>query len=452
MSGSAAIQFTKVSIDMLILLLLTALLQAQNYEYDLLLKGGHVIDMASNRNGVMDVAVADGKIAAVAANIPAGDAFKVVNVAGYYVTPGLIDIHAHVVGGRAERPSYPADLNFSSGLTTIVDAGTHGADNFANFRKNVVNHSKIRVLGMVNIVRAGMGGDREQDPKLMDAKLCAETINANRDIAVGVKTAHYWTGQPWDKEHPPWAAVDGAVQCGKLANVPVMVDFWPRDGRTYDDLILKHMRPGDIHTHVFAQQFPLLDAQGKVQKYMHEARKRGIIFDVGHGAGSFWWRQAVPVMQQGFWPDSISTDLHSANWNGPVVNMITTMSKFLAMGMPMHEVIRRSTVNPAREIKRPELGTLTVGREADIAVLEVLKGKFGYSDCGRAKFVGDSKIEARVTLKAGRIVHDPTGVTMYSYDKAPPSYYKTPKLQGVEPGAIAEPDLPSRKAAASTRK
>jgi len=244
---------------MLLALLLTGLLSAQNYKYDLLLKGGHVIDMPNNRNGVMDVAIADGKITAVAANIPATDAFKVVSVTGHYVTPGLIDIHAHVTSGRPERPSYPADLNFSSGLTTIVDAGTHGSDNFANFRKYVVNNSKIRVLGLVNIVRAGMGDDREQDPKRMDAKLCAETIKNNRDIAVGVKTAHYWTGQPWDKEHPPWAAVDGAVECGKIANVPVMVDFWPRDGRSYEDLILKHMRPGDIHTHVFAQQFPLLD-------------------------------------------------------------------------------------------------------------------------------------------------------------------------------------------------
>jgi len=432
------------------LVLFCSLLAGQNYKYDLLLKGGHVIDMANNRNGIMDVAVADGKIAAVAPDIPAAGAFKVVNVAGHYVTPGLIDIHAHVTSGRPERPSFPADLNFSSGVTTIVDAGTHGADNFASFRKDIVNNSRIRVLGLINIVRAGMG-DREQEPSLMDPKVCAEAILKNRDIAVGVKTAHYWTGQPWDKEHPPWAAVDGAVQCGKLANVPVMVDFWPRPERTYDELILKRMRPGDIHTHLFAQQFPLLDDQGKVQKFLLDARKRGVIFDVGHGAGSFWFRQAVPLMKQGFWPDSISTDLHSANWNGPVVNMITTMSKFLAMGMPVEEVIRRSTFNPARAIKRPELGTLTVGRDADIAVLELLKGKFGYTDSGRARFIGDSKLEARVTIRAGRIVFDATGVTMSPYDKAPQWYYRTPKLQGVDPGAIAEPDLPTRKPAAAKK-
>jgi dihydroorotase len=209
-----------------------------------------------------------------------------------------------------------------------------------------------------------------------------------------------------------------------------MVDFWPRlPERPYPDLILKKLRPNDIHTHVFAQQFPIVDDKGKVYDYMYQARERGVIFDLGHGAGSFWFRNAVPAWKDGFYPDSISTDLHTGNINGPVVSMLNTMSKMMSIGMPLKEVIYRSTVTPAKEIGHPELGTLSVGSEADIAILKYHEGKFGFADCGRAKLTGTKKFECIMTLRAGDIVYDPTGMSMPEWTEAPAPYWVIPSLQ-----------------------
>jgi len=184
------------------------------------------------------------------------------------------------------------------------------------------------------------------------------------------------------------------------------------------------MRPGDIHTHVFAQQFPILLPDGKINPILAEARARGVIFDVGHGAGSFWFRSAVPAVKQSFIPDSMSTDLHTGNFT--VLSLTEVMSKFLAMGVPLEDIIRRSTVNPAQEIHRPELGTLSVGKEADIAVLEQLNGSFGYVDCGFARMDGKVKLVARMTVRAGRIVWDPSGLSMVEWEKARPQYFNMP--------------------------
>jgi dihydroorotase len=220
------------------------------------------------------------------------------------------------------------------------------------------------------------------------------------------------------------------VEAGEICGKPVMVDFWPRPPeRPYPDLILHKLRPGDIHTHVFAQQFPIIDESGHVYDYMAQARERGVIFDLGHGAGSFWFRNAVPALEDGFPPDSISTDLHTGNINGPVVSMLRTMSKYLSMGMPLQDVIKRSTVNPAREIGHPELGTLSVGADADVAVLRQLEGAFGFTDCGRAKLIGHAKLECVMTLRAGEIVYDPSGMSMPEWEQAPDPYWVNPSLQ-----------------------
>lgn len=412
---------------------------AQSPRYDLLLKGGHVIDPANRIDEVRDVAVFQGRIAAVEKNIPADQAGKVVDVSNLYVTPGLIDIHYHIGHGGAPLDWFtpearahavplgiPADLALQSGVTTIVDAGTAGAETFLQEKEEVIDRARVRVLAFLNIVANGMNGGLEQTLDQMDSRLCAATIKRYPDIIVGVKTAHYWTVAPWDAEHVPWAAVDRAEECGTLANVPVMFDFWPRADRTYEDLILKKMRPGDIHTHVFAQQFPILLPDGKLNPIMAEARARGVIFDVGHGSGSFWFRNAVPAQKQGFVPDSMSTDLHMGNYT--VVSMNNVMSKFLAMGVPLQDVIRRSTINPANEIHRPDLGTLSVGKDADIAVLEVMKGRFGYIDCGVAKMDANVKLAARMTVRGGRIVFDPSGLSMVEWEKARPQYFSTPDL------------------------
>lgn len=398
-------------------------------QFDLLLKNGHVIDPKNNIDGKMDVAVSGEQIAAVGADINPALAAQVVDVAGLYVTPGIIDIHVHVYHTREpEGLSVMADSHsFRSGVTTMVDTGTAGAKHFLHFKRTVIDRVKTRVFAYVNIVDLGMIGDFEQDISTMDPELCAATVLMYPDICVGVKTAHYWTRLPWDAEHPPWAAVDRALEASTLCKKPLMVDFWPRPPeRSYQELILEKMQPGDIHTHVYAQQFPILDEQGKPNQFLFEARDRGIIFDVGHGAGSFWFRNAYPAIQNGFSPDSISTDLHTGNAHGVVIDMQTTMSKILNCGMPLQEVIYRSTVTPANEIGHPELGHLTVGAEADVAVFQLHQGEFGFVDCGKAKLIGNQKLECQMTLRAGKIVFDQQGLSMPLWPDAPEAYWKLP--------------------------
>ena len=393
-------------------------------QYELLLKGGHVIDPKNHIDQVMDVAIAAGKIAKVADDIDPATAEKVADVSGFYVTPGLIDIHVHAYHTREpEGLSIIADHHsFRSGVTTMVDTGTAGAKHFLHFKRTVIDRSRTRIFAFINIVKSGMLGDFEQDEAEMDPELAASIVLAYPEDCVGIKTAHYWTKEPWDDKHQPWTAVDRAVEASAICKKPLMMDFWPRPERTYPEL-LKKMQPGDIHTHVYAQQFPILDENKKPQKFMFEARDRGIIFDVGHGAGSFWFRQGIPMMEGGFGPDSISTDLHIGNVNGPVVDMITTMSKFLCMGMPLDELIYRSTVTPAEEIGHPELGTLSEGAEADVAVIERQEGEFGYTDCGRAKYFGSQKLVCKMTVRSGQVVYDPEGFSMPKWEDAPPQYW-----------------------------
>lgn len=393
--------------------------------YDLLLKGGRVIDPANNLDENLDVAVKDDKIALVASDIDPRSAATVADVSGLVVTPGLIDIHMHAYYTRlsGQISVMPDFHSFRSGVTTVVDTGSAGASHFPHFRETVIDVAKTRVLAFVNIVNSGMVGPFEQDVSEMDPALAAEMVLANPDVCVGIKTAHYWTRQPEDADHPVWAAVDRSIEAGRICSKPVMFDFWPRPDRPYEELVLEKMRPGDIHTHVYAQQFPLLDAQSRPRPFLAEARKRGVIFDVGHGSASFWFRQAVPAIEHGFGPDSISTDLHIGNVNGPVVDMLTTMSKFLNMGLPLPEVVYRSTVTPAREIGRPELGTLSVGAEADVAVLYVREGRRPFVDCGKAVIVGSRELECRMTLRAGKVVYNPTGIALPEWPDAPDSYW-----------------------------
>jgi dihydroorotase len=400
-----------------------------SHQYDLLLKNGYVIDPLNHIDRKMDVAISGKQIARVEADINPALAAKVVDVTGHYVTPGIIDIHVHVYHTREpEGLSVMADAHsFRSGVTTLVDAGTAGAKHFLHFKRTVIDQVKTRVLAYINIVDLGMVGDFEQDIRTMDPELAASIVLAYPDICVGVKTAHYWTRLPWDAEHPPWAAVDRAVEAGNLCKKPVMVDFWPRPPeRSYEELILQKMRPGDIHTHMYAQQFFILDEQQRPKPFVFAARERGVIFDLGHGAGSFWFRNAIPAMQGGFGPDSISTDLHTHNMHGVVIDMQTTMNKILNIGMPMAEVIYRSTVTPAREIGHPELGNLSVGAEADVAVFKLHTGEFSFVDCGKATMPGDKKLECALTVRAGQIVFDLEGLSMPRWQEAPEAYWKLP--------------------------
>jgi dihydroorotase len=397
------------------LLLIPAMSLAQ---YDLLLKGGTVIDPKSNLTAVRDLAVLEGKIAEIAPDIPASKSRKTVNVSGLYVVPGLIDIHVHVYAGTGIRNAYSGDnsvypdgFTFRSGVTTVVDAGSSGWRNFPDFKDRVIDRAKTRVLAMLNIVGQGMGGGAiEQDVEDMDAKATSELARKNRDTVVGIKTAHF--------SGPEWTAVERAVQAGTSAEIPVMVDFGDfRRERPFQELVLKKLRPGDIYTHMYLGAVPLFDNHGRLLPYVMEARKRGVIFDVGHGGGSFLFRQAVPAVSQGFVPDSISTDLHINSMNSGMKDMLNVMSKFLNMGLKLQDVIARSTWQPAKEIRRNELGNLSVGSPADIAVLRVNEGSFGFIDVFGARMKGNKKLVCELTVRGGRIVYDLNGITREDWDK-----------------------------------
>ena len=387
-------------------------------DYDLLLKGGHVIDGKNKISAVRDVAIRDGKIAAVEARIDPAKAHKVVNAAGLYVTPGLVDIHVHVYAGTGMRGAYSGDLSvypdgftFRSGVTTVVDAGSSGWRNFPDFKDRVIDRARTRVLAMLNIVGKGMGGGTiEQDVNDMDATATADQAKKYTGTVVGIKTAHF--------AGPEWTAVERAVEAGTQANIPVMVDFGTfRPERPFQDLVTKKLRPGDIYTHTYLGAVPMLDEAGHVNQYLFEARKRGVIFDVGHGGGSLLFRQAVPAVKQGFIPDSISTDLHVGSMNAGMKNMLNVMSKFLNMGMALDDVVIRSTWHPAREIKREEFGNLSVGAAADVAVLRVEKGNFGFIDTFGARMKGTQKLVCELTVRDGKVVYDLNGITREDWNK-----------------------------------
>ena len=366
--------------------------------YDLLLRGGHVIDPKNSINSQADLGIKGGKIAALGPDLP-GQAAKTIDVKGLYVTPGLIDIHLHAYGGY-EGWLFPDQHNLPYGVTTVVDTGGAGWKDFEDFKTTIIERSRTRVLAFLNIVRDGMTGAPEQDTTQMQPEPCAEMIRRYPQHIVGSKTAHFGG--------PGWEASGGAIEAARLSGTIAMIDFAPQPTRTYKEL-LERLSPGDIHTHLYAAHIPLLDENKKINDYVWEARKRGVIFDTGHGAGSFWFRIAVPAMAQGFQPDTISTDLHKSSRLSANALMPVTMSKFLALGMPLHEVIYRSTQKPAEVIRRPELGHLSVGAEADVAVLELQQGSFGFTDSGGARQDGTQKLECQLTLRAGEVVWDLNG-------------------------------------------
>ncbi len=397
----------------LVLALSSHVMVAQTPRYTLLIKGGHVIDPRNGLDAVRDVAIADGKIAAVAADIPGADAARVVDARGLYVTPGLIDIHAHLFWGPDDTqysngPSavQPDSHSFRAGQTTMVDVGGAGWRNFPLFKTQVIDRSRTRVLALLNIVGHGMrGGPYEQDLGDMDAKLTAARARQYKDLVVGIKVAHYMG--------PEWEPITRAVEAGIRADVPVMIDFGSNDPpQSLDALLNKYLRPGDIFTHAYAHvrgRTPIVNAQGQVEPYVLAARKRGIVFDVGHGGGSFLFRQAIPATKQGFYPDVISTDLHIGSMNSGMKDILNVMSKFLNLGMSLQDVVRANTARAADVIKRPELGHIGVGAEADVAVLALRQGEFGFVDSSGYQMPGTQKLECELTVKAGQVVWDQNG-------------------------------------------
>lgn len=391
-------------------------------DYDILIKGGHVIDAKNNINAVMDVAISNGKIAQVNANISENRAKKTIDATGLIVSAGLLDIHGHNFFGTVRKAylsnsfsSLPPDgFTFRSGVTTIVDAGGAGWKNFETFKEQTIDNSKTRVLSFLNIVGSGMkGGHIEQNITDMDAQATANKAKQYPGIIVGVKLAHY--------SGPSWEPTDLTVKAGELANIPVMIDFGGSDPElSMKTLLLEKLRPGDIFTHCYANvkgRTALVNEHGKVRPYVLDAQKKGIVFDVGHGGGSFLFSQAIPATQQGFWPNSVSTDLHTGSMNGGMKDLSNIMSKFLNMNMPMEEVIKSATWSPAKYIKRPDLGHLSVGAVADVTLLKLIKGDFGFLDTKGFKMTGTQKLICELTLREGNVVWDLNGRAATSWNE-----------------------------------
>ena len=381
-------------------------------KYDLLLQGGHVVDPRNNISAVRDVAIASGKIAAVSAKIDPADAAKIIDVRGLFVTPGLVDIHTHVYAGTGEKGSYAGDNSIypdviapRSGVTTVVDAGGSGWRTFDDFKQRIIDRSTTRVLAFLNIVGHGMrGGKFEQDLADMAAQPTAQMARRYPGLIVGIKTAHY--------SGPEWAPVERAVEAGSLAALPVMVDFGARKAeRPLAELVTKKLRPGDIYTHMYSGLRGEQDESGKVNPALWEARKRGVLFDVGHGATSFAWRIAVPAIKEGWLPDVISTDLHVASMSGGMKDMPNVMSKFLALGLPFDEIVRKTTWNAALAIRQDQLGHLGAGANADVAVWRIERGSFGFVDGPGTRLNGSQRVAAELTLRNGRVVYDLDGLS-----------------------------------------
>lgn len=402
--------------------------------FDLLFRGGTVFDPEQCSFHQEDIAVRDGVIVRRDAGFSGEEAENILDASGCIVSPGLIDMHCHIypvfpyVRRDSLRTTNAEEHMVRCGVTTAVDAGTCGWRNFGDFKENVIDATKLRVLAFLDIAAKGMAyPDSEQAVADINPKIAAAVAREWSDCIVGIKSAHYWPRHE-NREHPAFASIDGAREAAALCGKPVMVDSIPVVPERSYPAILSRLEPGDIHTHVFAQQFPLLNAQGKVEGYLRKERERGVRFDVGHGSGSFWFRQAVPCFEQGFWPDTISTDLHHQNVTGPAIDLLYVASKFLAMGMPLAQVLYRVTRAPALTLSRPELGTLADGACADLAVLRVREGRFGYLDCGGARLEGEGKLECVATVRAGEVLFDPEARSAPDWREAPPAYWTAPGL------------------------
>jgi dihydroorotase len=398
-----------------------ARLASAQASYDLLLRGGHVIDGRNGIDAVRDVAIKDGKVAAVAANIPPTQATKTVDAAGLYVTPGLVDIHVHGYHGEkgtayAGGPlGVPVDaFSLRSCVTTVADAGSSGWRNFDDFKARIIDKSKTRIVAFLNIVGHGMGGGTvEQNLADMEVKPTADLALTHKGVIVGVKSAHF--------NGPEWTPYERAVEAGTIADIPVMVDFGSARVRTIKELFERVFRPGDIYTHAYAGGGRELIG-GKVNPAIFAAQKKGIIFDIGHGGGSFVWQTAVQAFKEGYYPDSLSSDLHVSSMNAGMKDMTNIMSKFLALGMSLRDVVVRSTWNPAKEIKLEQLGHLSVGAPADIAVLRLEKGKFGFLDQRGGRLDGRQRLGCELTLRDGAVAYDLNGLAAEAWQKmAPPA-------------------------------
>jgi dihydroorotase len=375
--------------------------------HDLILKGGRVIDPSQGLDRLSDVAFAGGKVAAVGPGLKPDSGTAVKDVTGLIVTPGLIDLHTHVYWGGTWLGIDAEEFCRKSGVTTAIDTGSAGPGNFAGFRQHVIDKSAVRILAYLHVSHAGIFGfsDRvmvgeSENIRLMDPVSAAEVADANRDVVVGIKVrvGRHASG---DQGIAP---LDVALQVAEETGLPLMAHI-DEPPPTYEDVIAK-LRPGDVLTHAF-RPFPNAPctAQGSVKPAVMAARKRGVLFDIGHGMGSFAFKTARAMLASGFQPDTISSDIHRLCINGPAFDQVTTMSKFLCLGMALPDVVKASTENTAFALKRPELGSLKPGSVGDATILSIDTGQFDYVDVVGEHLIGDRKINARGVVLNGRWWH-----------------------------------------------
>lgn len=378
--------------------------------YELVIKGAQVIDPANSRNAKMDVAVGQGKIMKVASNI-SETATQVIHADGLYLTPGFIDPHTHVfVGAEAGlfangvNSVSPDDFTFRSGVTTVVDAGTSGWRSFPLFKKQVIDQSKTRILAFLNISGGGMtGAAHEQDLQDMNVDSAVALMRRYPDVIAGVKIGHY--------NGKEWTPFDNALNAAKQAGKPLFVECHLPEYSLESQLA--KMRPGDMITHTFEnikERMPVIGENGRVRPFVLEARKRGVLFDLGHGGAGFWFDQAVPAARQGFYPNSFGTDLHRFSMNSAMKDMANVMSKFMAIGLSLEQVVEIATWNVAKAIGHQELGNLKEGNPADIVLFRLREGAFGFMDSAGNSISGDRKLEVEMTVRQGKVVWDLNGL------------------------------------------